>query len=434
MIVISLLFDHAPGALINHRQYARTHGYRHVEIDMSDLAGSDRGVRWTYKYETLLRELEHAQPNEIVLLLSENAAIMRPVELPLLMAGRDSLLSCVESSRLQGSSPQTDVQIWRNTEAVRRDLSELVKACRIDVALPAEEGDLLHKFAALPARHQIDGTHIVLPVAANLQSVWATWPCFSVSIQDAVHHRRFHRALFEHVNECNARGLPYLRLTEAVERDTSSSSVYNPGKPIALITLYTPNVACYGRLAEENFRRYCERHGYTLYVHRDIPARLNDGKTSGNWVKAELLRAYMPNHQWVFWIDADVLVNDMNRRLEPFTHGREAVLARDVGTWAFNSGIMGFQRDQRNYDALHDVIDACSKLEDKSNVYASDGDQLQFIRAFEAMPDLQVSNFIDINTPWVYRRPDSFMVHYIGMWEDNRALLMDFDLRQSAME
>jgi hypothetical protein len=47
----------------------------------------------------------------------------------------------------------------------------------------------------------------------------------------------------------------------------------------------------------------------------------------------------------VFWLDADVLINDMNQRLEPFTHGRDIVLARDAGTWAFNSGIMGFQRN-----------------------------------------------------------------------------------------
>jgi hypothetical protein len=110
------------------------------------------------------------------------------------------------------------------------------------------------------------------------------------------------------------------------------------------------------------------------------------------------------------------------------------VLARDVGTWIFNSGIMGFERNQRNYDGFARVIEESAKLEDTSHVYASAGDQHQFIRAFEELPDSQVSSFIDINTPWIYRRPDSFMVHYFGMWEDNRALLMDYDLRLAAME
>jgi hypothetical protein len=73
MIVISLLFDRARAALVNHRHYAREHGYRHVELDLSELSGSNNAVRWLYKYETLLRHLQQAQPNEIVLLLSENA-------------------------------------------------------------------------------------------------------------------------------------------------------------------------------------------------------------------------------------------------------------------------------------------------------------------------------------------------------------------------
>ncbi|BCQ25333.1 hypothetical protein NK8_35100 [Caballeronia sp. NK8] len=429
MIVISLLFDRAPAALINHRHYAREHAYRHVEIDLSDLSGSSNEIRWVYKYETLLRQLEQAQSNEIVMLLSENAAILRSMPLPDLMAGRDWLLTCSDSDL-----PQTDVLMFRNTQTVREKVADLVSRCRFGVVLPEREGELLHAFDACPQQHRIGDAYVVIPAATNLESVWASWQVFSISIRDEKQHRRFRTALVEHINECQVRRLPYLTLTDTGVRETETHNVYQPHRPIAIVTLYTPNITRYGRIAEANLRRYCERQGYTLYVHRDIPARLNDGKTAGNWFKAALLREYLPNHQWVFWLDADVLINDMNQRLEPFTHGRETVLARDMGTWDFNSGIMGFQCNQQNYDAFARVIDECAKLEDKSNVYASRGDQHYFIRAFEERPDLKVSSFIDINTPWIYRRPDSFMVHYVGMWQDNRALLMDYDLRQSAME
>lgn len=432
MIVISLLFDHAPGALANHGRYAREHGYRHVELDFAELSGSANAVRWVYKYETLLRHLRQAEHNEIVLLLSENAAILRPVPLPELMAGRDWLIACTEAELAQ-----TDVLMFRNTQAVREKVADLVSRCRLGVVLPQEEADVLHAFSACPPQFRIGDIYAVVPAAASLQSVWATWKAFSVSIRDEKQHRRFRAALIEHVNECGTLGLPYLTLAEAGERDTSAHSVFEPNRPIAIVMLHTPNVARYGRIAEDNFRRYCERQGYTLYVHRDIPAHLNDGKSAGNWYKAALLREYLPNHQWVFWLDADVLVNDMNRRLEPFTHGRETVLARDVGTWTFNSGIMGFERNQRNYDAFARIMEACESLEDRSHVYASRGDQHYFIRAFEAMPEFdaaQIHDFIDINTPWIYRRPDSFMVHYVGMWQDNRALLMHYDLKLSAME
>jgi len=430
MIVISLLFDHAPATLVNHRHYAREHGYRHVEIDLSELSGSSDHARWLYKYETLLRHLAQAHSNEIVLLLSENAAILRSMPLPEMMAGRDWLIVCVDSEL-----PQTDVLMFRNTQAIREKVADLVERCRFGVVLPEREAGLLHAFTACPFQHRIgDDVHFVLPAAPNLDSIWAKWKVFSISVRDEKQHRRFRTALIEHINECRVRSVPYMTLADTGVRETSTHSVVQPNRPIALVALYTPNVANYGRIAETNFTRYCERHGYTLYVHRDIPAQLNDGKTSGNWFKAALLREYLPDHQWVFWLDADVLINDMNQRLEPFTHGRDSVLARDAGTWAFNSGIMGFQRNQQNYDALARVIDECAKLEDKSDVYASMGDQSRFVQTLEERPDLHVSSFIDINTPWIYRRPDSFMVHYIGMWNDNRALLMDHDLRLAAME
>ncbi|MFM0049113.1 glycosyltransferase family protein [Caballeronia grimmiae] len=296
---------------------------------------------------------------------------------------------------------------------------------------------MLCDFEALPSRHKIADAHVVVPAAANLESVWATWSTFSVCIADDKHHRRFRAALFAHVNERLTRNLPLLSFPGTEACDTEPHSVYQPEQAIAVVTLYTPNVARYGRIAEANFRRYCERHGYTLYLHREIPSHLNDGKTAGNWLKPALLREYLPHHKWVFWVDADVLFNDMNRKLESIMHGHDALFARDVGSWIFNSGIMGFKRTQQNYDAFQRILDVCGQLPDKSSVYVNHGDQHFFNREFKehaGFDATHIASFVEWNTPWCYRLPDSFMVHYIGAWEDNKALLMDYDVTQSAME
>ncbi|MEZ2352388.1 hypothetical protein [Caballeronia sp. RCC_10] len=432
MLVVSLFFDHAPGALANHRRYARMHNYRHVQIDMSQQSGSAPEKLWTYKYEVLLHELKRIEPGEIVLLLSENAVIIGSTPLPTLLDGRDWLLTCAESPL-----PQTDIQLWRNTERVRRKLLQVVTHCRFGVELPPDEGQLLCDFEALPSRHKIADAHVVVPAAANLESVWATWSTFSVCIADDKHHRRFRAALFAHVNERLTRSLPLLSFPGTEACDTEPHSVYQPEQAIAVVTLYTPNVARYGRIAEANFRRYCERHGYTLYLHREIPSHLNDGKTAGDWLKPALLREYLPRRKWVFWVDADVLFNDMNRKLESIMHGHDALFARDVGTWIFNSGIMGFKRTQQNYDAFQRILDVCGQLPDKSSVYVNHDDQHFFNREFKehaGFDATHIASFVEWNTPWSYRLPDSFMVHYIGAWEDNKALLMDYDVTQSAME
>ncbi len=432
MIVISLLFDHAPAALANHRRYARGHGYRHIEIDMSEISGCSDETRWIIKYETLLHQLGLANEDELVLLLNENAAILRPLALPELMQGRDWLLTCIESDL-----PQLDMQIWRKTEHVMRELFEIVTRCRNGVVLPKEEALLLQAFAYCPSRYRVGDVMAVVPASTNVESVWAHWSAFSVKICDQKHHRRFRNALLEHINDCQTRGLPLLSLNDTGITDTSAVSIRQPNRSVAIVTLYTPNIAIYGRIAEANFTRYCERHGYTLYVHREIPAHLNDGKTSGNWLKAALLRETLPNHEWIFWVDADVLIKDMNRPLESIMHDKEAVFARDIGYWRFNSGIMGLKRTQRNYDSLHRILEACNCIDDKSTVYANKGDQYYFNAEFAARPDFdatQVASLIDFNTPWIYQRPTSFMVHYIGIWETHKALLMDYDLRQSARD
>jgi hypothetical protein len=34
---------------------------------------------------------------------------------------------------------------------------------------------------------------------------------------------------------------------------------------------------------------------------------------------------------------------------------------------------------------------------------------------------------VDVNTPWMFRSPGNFIVHYFAMWHDLRALMMVYD-------
>jgi len=60
----------------------------------------------------------------------------------------------------------------------------------------------------------------------------------------------------------------------------------------------------------------------------------------------------------------------------------------------------------------------------------SSGDQLHFIHAMERDGQLHgegVADFVSFNTPWLFRRADSHIVHYYGMWSAMRALMMAHD-------
>ncbi|MCX4159625.1 MULTISPECIES: hypothetical protein [Paraburkholderia] len=138
----------------------------------------------------------------------------------------------------------------------------------------------------------------------------------------------------------------------------------------------------------------------------------------------------MQHHDWVFWLDADVLVTDLQRRLEPMLKNKDYLLAHDVGGWKFNSGVMGFRSTAQNREMLRRLMADITVLADKSSVYASNGDQFYFIRAMERallLDEQAITDLVSINTPWMLRRPDSFVVHYYGMWPEMRAMLMAHD-------
>jgi hypothetical protein len=66
-----------------------------------------------------------------------------------------------------------------------------------------------------------------------------------------------------------------------------------------------------GRMAIENRRRYCERHGYRFIcevpVARDRPAC---------WAKIPALLAALETHPWAIWADSDTLVFAQERRID----------------------------------------------------------------------------------------------------------------------
>lgn len=143
-------------------------------------------------------------------------------------------------------------------------------------------------------------------------------------------------------------------------------------------------------------------------------------------MKPWVLCRHLHEHDWVFWIDADVLVMDQGKPLESLLEGRDRVIAMDV-SWRFNSGIMGFRNTQQNRDLLAEIEAGIGAIADKSSTYASGGDQDVFIKVLEKHGLAEERDLFDcttINTPYQLQSADSFMVHYMHIWPSLRALAM----------
>ncbi|SAK39091.1 galactosyl transferase GMA12/MNN10 domain protein [Caballeronia temeraria] len=427
--VVTLTFSSAPASIANHRNYARIRGYRHIVIDASQSFSDPQG-QWLYKYETLLDCLNQAAPDEIIMLLSENAIVVEPLKVEDLLGAQDALLVHIGQHM-----KQLDCQFWRSTEPVRALVLRIVMMCNYGQPVRKTELELFEGLPWTPFTQLFNGHVVVMPAGSTIAPLWTTNPCFLLVVgeppfgpaSDAPPMRvigRFRDALVEHIASRQEKGVPRDTLAPAAVQDDSAYSVYNPGRPIGIVMLYTPNIALFARKSENNLRRYCERHDYTLHVYRNVPAHL-DKRATGNWAKPFLLREHLPQHEWLFWIDSDVIVSDMRKPLEPFTQDRDIAFARDVAGYLLNSGVMGFRRTEGNAALLDEIGKTISVVPDKSGVFASMGDQEYFCRTIHRPHD--AFSLFSINTIWQFARPDTFMIHYAGMKPWYKAMMMEYD-------
>ena len=81
---------------------------------------------------------------------------------------------------------------------------------------------------------------------------------------------------------------------------------------ICIVTLYTDEIAEYGRLGAANKERYATRHGYGFIAY----TRSLDTRRPPAFGKLAAISAHLEENDWVFWTDADSLVMNSATRLE----------------------------------------------------------------------------------------------------------------------
>ena len=150
-------------------------------------------------------------------------------------------------------------------------------------------------------------------------------------------------------------------------------TIYNPGKKIAVVSLYTPEIADYAICSEMSVRDYCLANGYTFYVYRE---KLQD-EASANWSKARAILNHFDDHEDVVWMDSDTIIYNPQKRfediLEKCSSTKKIIACEDVGKKSMlNSGVLIF----RNHNYTKNIIKKWMNFDgDKTSLYASGGDQ-----------------------------------------------------------
>ena len=135
---------------------------------------------------------------------------------------------------------------------------------------------------------------------------------------------------------------------------STGSYVFNPGRPTAICTLYTPEVGSCAAESEKSFLSYCLRHNYTAYVYRAplYPA------IHPAWQKARVLLNHLSEHQAMIWMDSDTLILRQEEKVfdQILSQPKLLHISRDFapGISAHNSGVILFKNAAWVFDLLKD--------------------------------------------------------------------------------
>lgn len=132
------------------------------------------------------------------------------------------------------------------------------------------------------------------------------------------------------------------------------SYVFNPGRPLGLCMLYTPEIVRYGAESEKSLLSYCMENDYTAYVYRSS-IYLGIHPT---WQKGRVILNHLSEHEAMVWLDADTLILSQKKRAFEtlLPSSKKLHLSRDFakGSAAFNAGVILFKNDHWVHQLLKD--------------------------------------------------------------------------------
>ncbi|WP_217589506.1 hypothetical protein [Burkholderia sp. GbtcB21] len=441
------VLSHRPvdGLVDNHGRYARLHGYRHATVDGMHVYGERQQV--LHKYHAIIAQLVAMEPGALLLVLDPFSVVFDPHALPDVAHGYDAIVTTQTS---KSALPAASGMIFRNVPDVRERLRKLaVELGKWAMHLPerqhACEATLLAEtFPPLPFDLPLANGHF-----ASAQTVWRDGVAIDAiaGARPLVAHQapewrqvegvwaptadydfRYVAALVDDAERVQRGDHPHAMddWRAAQQRTRAAERHVNPQARVAFVSLHTSHIAGYGDLHEENFVRYCTRHGYAYHAYREAPAFLPGG-IDANWAKLHLIREHLPHHAFVFWVDADILAIDQSQSVGSTIDGRDFVIGTDHTAWAINSCMIGV----RNVAPMRELVERiCARIEgfgDRSSVYASGGDQQAIYVELLQSGMIDARHIVDAMTlasSPVYATRDSRFVHFPAQHNHYRAVTM----------
>jgi hypothetical protein len=206
-------------------------------------------------------------------------------------------------------------------------------------------------------------------------------------------------------------------------------STFNPGKKIAIVSLYTPDTSDYSKHSEESIKQYCFLQGYTFHMYRDSIKK----DCSPNWSKAQAVLNHILDHDYIMWIDSDTLIFNPNKRIESIidkcTKMKQIIACKDIGVNGsmINSGVIIF----KNHNYTVNILKRWNNYNgDKSSLYSDGGDQevlCSIIKKSDPFKyNIKIFPMNEFNTEPRLVDKDTFILHFMAFPEKLKICLMSY--------
>ncbi len=126
--------------------------------------------------------------------------------------------------------------------------------------------------------------------------------------------------------------------------------IFNPGKKIAIVLLYTPNIYSYVSINLINLSNYVIKNDYTLIIY----SNLISFSVFPCWNKILAVLENLKNHDYLMWLDADAIICNHGIKIENIIKDNSNIdlfLCNDIKEEyeCINSGVMIIKNTDWSY-------------------------------------------------------------------------------------
>lgn len=189
------------------------------------------------------------------------------------------------------------------------------------------------------------------------------------------------------------------------------------------------------QLCIDSQEEHAKRHGYTRITDESVFVPERDA----TWSKIPLLRKYLPDYDYIMWIDGDVLITNQYRRIEDFISlmqpGKFILIGQDFQ--GLNAGVFVIRNCQ---DALNFLAKAWERPELARRLFHEQTAMTDLLNGpylgrAQVIPHEHISimNAYDFRMDrMVYWQPGDFCIHFAGIKDPQVRMMLQQAYRDAA--